>query len=126
EGHKRRAGRLPWIAGLSGTEPQLLASVHLESHHRVLHDRLGNPPGVGLLNPTEAIDSGKLARLGFGMAFELPALDLELALEQLGLRRHRNELPRSHRERSRYEACEPREQHDRRRRACAGDTEDQR
>ena len=60
------------------------------------------------------------------MALQLTAFDLQLALQELGLRRHRHVLAGSHRERPRDQARQSGEQDHGGKRIRTGDTEDQR
>ena len=79
-----------------------------------LHDRLGDATRVGLLDAAKPVDGGELSGLVLRMALELATLDLELALQELRLRRHRDVLPGRHGERARDQARQPGEQDDRR------------
>ena len=98
----------------------------LERRLRILHQLRGDlARGVGS-NAPRHVDVRELDRLGVRVPCELTALDGELALEQLALGLHRHVLARSHRERTRDQTGNPCGPHDRRRRARAGDAEDQR
>ncbi len=100
--------------------------MHLERDHRIAHDGLGNAPSVCLVNPPKAVHRSKLLGLRLGMALQLGALDFELALQELGLRRHRDVLTGGHRESTGDQSGEAGEQHHRGRRVGGGDPEDQR
>ena len=98
----------------------------LEGNLGVAHDRLGDATSVSLLDAAKPVGGRELSGLVLRMSLELPTLDLELALQELRLRGHRDVLPRRHGKRARDEARQPGEQDDRRDRVRTRNPEDQR
>ena len=93
-------------------DAQLLAGVGLQREVGVTHHLLGELASTIGVDATRLVDLRQLDRLDVRVAAQLPALDVELALEQLVLRLHRDVLTRCHRHRARDESRQTGEPHD--------------
>src|SRR5262249_28753534 len=87
---------------------------------------LGELTGAVGIDPTRLIDLRELDRLDMRIAVQLAALDIELTLQELVLRLHRDVLTGGHRDGARDETGESGEPHDPGAGIGAGDAEDQR
>ena len=81
---------------------------------------------IGGGNAAKAIDSSQFSGFGFRVTLQFAALDLEFALQQLGLRGHRHVFARRHREGTGDQTRKSGEHDDRWQRVRSGDPEDQR
>ena len=68
----------------------------LQGQFRVAHHLRRQPIGGGGVDPARPVDVSQLPLLVVGPVVDLPALDLQLAQEQLALGRHRVVLPDRH------------------------------
>jgi len=125
EGEERCDGRRPRRGQVVGVDPELLTDMHPQALFRISGQLRGHLPGELGRDAAVDVHGRELGLLGFGVAVQLGALDVNLGPGQLGLRGDGGVLPHRHGERAGDQAGHPGQGNGAGRGAAAGDTGDQ-